>query len=208
MPPRQPSTARQGRASSAISGSWHGPSVRTQSQRRASVPNIGARTSIKLCRAESEWGSKLRRISLSPCAGRGSGVRGPLRWARETGKYLRRYHLPASLRIAGGPLTLGRFAPSTSPRAAGRGEGRVTRTIPATRRARTSGRRKSPRRRMRRWLRSSERNSGLSIRLQKLPSHPARKPPMKLVASQTPIIIDRMRIGATLVTSDSPTGDK
>ena len=51
-------------------------------------------------------------------------------------------------------------------------------------------------------------NSGFSIRLQKLPSQPARKPPMKLVASQTPIIIDRMRAGATLVTSESPTGDR
>ena len=53
-----------------------------------------------------------------------------------------------------------------------------------------------------------KKNSGFSMRLQKLPSQPARNPPMKLVASQTPIIIDKMRTGATLVTSESPTGDK
>src|SRR5580704_6014628 len=49
---------------------------------------------------------------------------------------------------------------------------------------------------------------GFSIRLQKLPSQPARKPPVKLVASHTPIIIDRMRAGATLVTRDSPPGHR
>ena len=54
----------------------------------------------------------------------------------------------------------------------------------------------------------SRKNSGFSIRLQKLPSHPARKPPTKLVASHTPIIIDKMRNGAILVTSESPTGER
>ena len=54
----------------------------------------------------------------------------------------------------------------------------------------------------------SRKNSGFSIRLQKLPSQPARKPPTKLVASHTPIIIERMRSGAILVTSESPTGDR
>ena len=51
-------------------------------------------------------------------------------------------------------------------------------------------------------------NSGFSIRLQKLPIQPARKLPIKLVASHTPIIIERMRAGAILVTSESPTGDR
>ena len=53
-----------------------------------------------------------------------------------------------------------------------------------------------------------KKNSGFSMRLQKLPSHPARKPPIKLVASHTPIIIERIRAGAILVTSDNPTGER
>ena len=48
----------------------------------------------------------------------------------------------------------------------------------------------------------------LSIELQKLPSQPARKLPRKLVESQTPIIMDSMRAGATLETSDNPTGER
>ena len=58
-----------------------------------------------------------------------------------------------------------------------------------------------------RWRRHRK-NPACAIRLQKLPMKPARKPPVKLVASHTPIIIDSMRTGATLVTSDSPTGDR
>src|SRR5579884_3524803 len=43
---------------------------------------------------------------------------------------------------------------------------------------------------------TSRKNCGGAMRLQKLPMKPARKPPVKLVASQIPIIIDR------------PTGDR
>ena len=49
---------------------------------------------------------------------------------------------------------------------------------------------------------------GLSIVLQKLPSQPARKLPTKLVASQTPIIIETTRAGDTFDTSESPIGDR
>src|SRR4029077_6502628 len=55
---------------------------------------------------------------------------------------------------------------------------------------------------------TTRKNPSLSVWPQKLPIKPARKLPTKLVASQTPIIIDRMRPGATLVTSDSPTGER
>ena len=51
-------------------------------------------------------------------------------------------------------------------------------------------------------------NAALSMPLQKLPSQPARKLPTKLAASHTPIIIDSMRAGASLVTSDRPIGDR
>jgi hypothetical protein len=47
----------------------------------------------------------------------------------------------------------------------------------------------------------------LSMLLQKLPSQPAMKLPVKLVASHTPIIIETMRVGETLDTSDSPIGE-
>src|SRR5438552_11913369 len=48
----------------------------------------------------------------------------------------------------------------------------------------------------------------LSMLLQKLPSQPAMKLPVKLEASQIPIIIETMRAGLTLVTSDSPIGER
>ncbi len=51
-------------------------------------------------------------------------------------------------------------------------------------------------------------NSGLLMRLHKLPIKPDRKPPVKLVASHTPINSEINRAGATLVTNDRPTGDR
>ena len=51
-------------------------------------------------------------------------------------------------------------------------------------------------------------NIVLSMLLQKLPSQPARKLPVKLVASHRPISIETMRAGATLETSDSPIGER
>ena len=64
---------------------------------------------------------------------------------------------------------------------------------------------------------TSRKNFGLSIALQKLPIVPARKPPVKLADSQTPIKGEGQRAapggemsraGATLVTKDSPTGER
>ena len=47
----------------------------------------------------------------------------------------------------------------------------------------------------------------LSMLLQRLPSQPAMKLPVKLVASQTPIIIDSILTGASLETSERPIGE-
>jgi hypothetical protein len=46
----------------------------------------------------------------------------------------------------------------------------------------------------------------LSMELQKLPSQPATKLPMKLVPSHSPIIVEIMRAGAIFETSDKPMG--
>ena len=46
----------------------------------------------------------------------------------------------------------------------------------------------------------------LSIELQKLPSQPATKLPMKLVPSHRPIVVEIMRAGAIFETSDKPMG--
>src|SRR5437763_218921 len=54
----------------------------------------------------------------------------------------------------------------------------------------------------------SRKKPALSMLLQKLPSQPDKKLPVKLVASQTPIIIERIRPGATFDTSDRLTGDR
>src|SRR5262245_56233143 len=51
-------------------------------------------------------------------------------------------------------------------------------------------------------------NIPLSMLLQKLPSQPARRLPVKLVASHSPISIDTMRAGATFDTSESPIGER
>src|SRR5262245_23546133 len=51
-------------------------------------------------------------------------------------------------------------------------------------------------------------NIALSMPLQKLPSQPAMKLPVKLVASHSPISIDTMRAGATFDTSESPIGER
>ena len=133
MPPRQPSTARQGRASSAISGSWHGPSVRTQSQRRASVPNIGARTSIKPMSGRERVGFEITPHLPLPACGERVGVREPLRWARETGEYLQRCRLACIAQNRGDAPSPSVASLPRPLRTAGRGEGRVTRTISATR---------------------------------------------------------------------------
>ncbi len=51
-------------------------------------------------------------------------------------------------------------------------------------------------------------NIVLSMPLQRLPSQPAMKLPVKLVASHSPISIETMRAGASLETSDSPIGER
>ena len=51
-------------------------------------------------------------------------------------------------------------------------------------------------------------NIALPMPLQKLPSQPEMKLPMKLVRNHSPIIIETMRAGATLDTSDSPIGER
>ena len=43
---------------------------------------------------------------------------------------------------------------------------------------------------------------------QKLPRYPAMKLPTKIVANHVPIIIDRYRNGATLLTSERPIGER
>ena len=48
----------------------------------------------------------------------------------------------------------------------------------------------------------------LSVELQKLPSQPATKLPMKLVPSHRPIIVETMRAGAIFETSDKPMGER
>ena len=48
----------------------------------------------------------------------------------------------------------------------------------------------------------------LSIELQKLPSQPATKLPMKLVPSHRPIIVEIMRAGAIFETNDKPMGER
>lgn len=47
-----------------------------------------------------------------------------------------------------------------------------------------------------------------SIDPHKAPSQPAPKFPIKLAASHTPIIVDAMRVGAILDTSDRPIGER
>ncbi len=47
-----------------------------------------------------------------------------------------------------------------------------------------------------------------SMELQKLPSQPATKLPMKLVPSHRPIIVEIMRAGAIFETSDKPMGER
>ncbi len=51
-------------------------------------------------------------------------------------------------------------------------------------------------------------NVDFSMLLQKLPSQPAMKLPVKLVASHRPMSIDTMRAGATFDTSESPIGER
>ncbi len=48
----------------------------------------------------------------------------------------------------------------------------------------------------------------LSMELQKLPSQPATKLPMKLAPSHRPIIVEIMRAGAIFETSDKPMGER
>ena len=51
-------------------------------------------------------------------------------------------------------------------------------------------------------------NIDFSMPLQKLPSQPAMRLPVKLVASHRPISIDTMRAGATFDTSERPIGER
>ena len=48
----------------------------------------------------------------------------------------------------------------------------------------------------------------LSVELQKLPSQPATKLPMKLVPSHRSIIVEIMRAGAIFETNDKPIGER